>query len=63
MTQYNVLRPHTGDKFYAVGDTREAKPADVVHLVQNGVLSECKAAPTPAPEAKNTNDKKPSPKR
>ncbi len=35
---YKVLRPHLGDKPYAAGDTRTAKPASVAHLVKAGVL-------------------------
>lgn len=31
--KYRVLRPHDGDKPYAVGDTRVAEPQDVAHLV------------------------------
>lgn len=36
--EYKVLRPHQGDKWYAQGDPREAKEADVAHLVKAGVL-------------------------
>lgn len=42
MKTYNVLRQHHGDKPYAKGDTREANPADVQHLVDAGVLREAK---------------------
>lgn len=45
--KYIVSRPHQGDKWYAQGEMREAKEADVAHLVTSGVL---KAAP---PEAKS----------
>ncbi|WP_044026783.1 MULTISPECIES: hypothetical protein [Roseobacteraceae] len=38
MEKYEVMRRHQGDKFYEEGDTREAKPSDVAHLVVNGVL-------------------------
>lgn len=31
--QYRVVRPHEGDRPYAVGDTRTALPSDVAHLV------------------------------
>lgn len=40
---YEVIRQHLGDKMYMPGDTREATPSDVQHLVQNGVLRETKA--------------------
>lgn len=40
MALFKVLRGHLGDRFYAEGDTREAAPADVAHLVRNGVLAE-----------------------
>lgn len=33
--KYLVLRPHEGDKFYNVGDVREAVEGDVKHLVPN----------------------------
>lgn len=44
--EYEVKREHYGDKFYQTGDKREANPADVKHLVDNGVLVE------PQPETK-----------
>jgi hypothetical protein len=37
---YDVLVQHEGDRHYARGDTREALPADVKHLVDAGVLVE-----------------------
>lgn len=43
MKTYDVLRQHTGDKPYKKGDTREANPGDVKHLVDAGVLQEVKA--------------------
>lgn len=43
--EYTVKRSHQGDKWYDEGDTREANPADVGHLVQKGVLVAQKAAP------------------
>ncbi|MGV2128117.1 hypothetical protein ACQZ4Q_01480 [Agrobacterium vitis] len=36
--QYKVMRHHIGDQEYQPGDTREAKAADVQHLVRSGVL-------------------------
>jgi hypothetical protein len=33
LVKYEVLRDHEGDKPYSVGDTREAYPSDVAHLV------------------------------
>lgn len=36
--QYLVLRPHQGDKWYNGGDVREAREAEVAHLVRSGVL-------------------------
>lgn len=43
--KYDVLRQHLGDKAYAKGDVRDAREADVAHLVRLGVLAE-KAEPT-----------------
>jgi len=36
--KYAVKRPHQGDKWYGVGDEREARESDVAHLVKSGVL-------------------------
>lgn len=33
LTRYRVLREHDGDRFYNTGETREARAADVAHLV------------------------------
>ncbi|MDX1127455.1 hypothetical protein GOL24_24665 [Sinorhizobium medicae] len=44
MKAYQVLRQHLGDKQYMPGDTREANPSDVKHLVDAGVLKEAKVA-------------------
>ena len=33
MKEYEVLRPHLGDRDYKVGDRRTANPVDVQHLV------------------------------
>ena len=38
--EYKVKRPHQGDKWYDVGDTRDAKPNSVAHLVASGTLVE-----------------------
>ena len=43
--QYVVKREHFGDRQYLPGDTREATPSDVAHLVRNGVLIEVKVEP------------------
>ena len=36
--EFEVKRPHQGDKWYAEGDTRVADENDVGHLIANGVL-------------------------
>lgn len=38
--QYDVKRQHYADKQYFAGDTREAEPRDVAHLIKSGVLAE-----------------------
>lgn len=43
--RFNVLRQHYGDRDYVPGDTREADPAQVAHLVAAGVLEETKVEP------------------
>lgn len=43
--RYNVLRQHIGDRDYLPGDTREADPAQVAHLVASGVLEQAKVEP------------------
>lgn len=45
MQSFNVLRQHYGDRDYLPGDTREADPAQVAHLVAAGVLEEVKVEP------------------
>lgn len=40
MKTYDVIRQHLGDQMYMPGDSREAAPGDVQHLVKNGVLRE-----------------------
>lgn len=52
MQTYNVIRQHYGDKQYMPGDTREANPSDVKHLVDAGVLKEAKAKAETAPANK-----------
>jgi hypothetical protein len=44
LTRYAVLREHDGDRFYREGETRDARPADVAHLVGR-VLEEIGPAP------------------
>lgn len=44
MATYKVLRQHYGDKPYSEGDTREAEPRDVAHLVERGVLEKAEPA-------------------
>lgn len=57
--KYTVKRAHQGDQWYDEGDEREAKEADVQHLVDKGVLVPAgeKAEPKPknkaAPAPKN----------
>lgn len=55
---YDVLREHLGDRMYVKGETREAEPARVSHLVKAGVLREAapdaeKVAPKAAAAVKN----------
>lgn len=57
MTEYVVKREHFGDKYYKTGDKREAKQADVQHLIDKGVLVEAgevkpKTTKTPVKQAK-----------
>lgn len=47
MKTFEVKRQHLGDKMYMPGDTREAAPGDVQHLIDNGVLAEVKAERKP----------------
>ena len=44
--QYVVKRQHFGDKMYYAGDTREADPRDVAHLIKSGVLAEKNSSQT-----------------
>lgn len=45
--EYEVLRPHEGDRTYAPGDIRKAIPTDVAHLLGK-TLRERKAKAEPA---------------
>lgn len=58
--KYNVIRQHLGDKMYMPGDSREASPGEVKHLLANGVIEEAKADPKPAnkaePKLQNKSD-------
>lgn len=42
--QYHVMRQHLGDRLYRRGEIRDARPSEVAHLVDAGVLAE-KVAP------------------
>lgn len=53
MQKYTVLRQHIGDRDYLPGETREARPADVAHLVGT-VLEPIEAKVAEAPEDKAT---------
>ena len=57
--RYLVNRPHQGDRFYNAGDYREAREADVAHLVARGVLE--KMSPPPANKARYVAETKDSP--
>lgn len=50
--KYKVKREHFGDKIYKSGDTREADPIAVKHLVEKGVLVEEKEVKKPVKTAK-----------
>lgn len=64
LTSYTVARRHDGDKEYRPGDTREARPTDVAHLVRMGVLvePEAKAETSKAPAKKAPAKKAPAKK-
>lgn len=51
--KFRVIRPHDGDKFYNVGDTREGVEADLKHLVPLTLepIKESKAETAPANKA------------
>lgn len=38
MAEFRVKFPHMGDRMYLEGETREADPLDVRHLVESGLL-------------------------
>jgi hypothetical protein len=64
MQTYRVIRQHFGDRMYMPGDTREAEPRDVAHLVEGGTLEPVKTKAEPAaprnkaePAARNKADK------
>lgn len=52
--KFTVTRPHMGDKFYDIGDEREAKEAEVSHLI-GSCLEKMEAASKnkAAPKVKN----------
>ncbi|WP_203595689.1 hypothetical protein [Salipiger sp. PrR003] len=56
--KFKVLRPHQGDVWYAAGDEREAREAEVQHLVDRGVLAKVEPEPknkaVTAPKTKAT---------
>ncbi|MCA0963288.1 hypothetical protein [Salipiger bermudensis] len=58
--KFTVLRPHQGDKWYDEGDEREAREADVAHLVERGVLAQAKPQKKAEPAAKNKARQVPS---
>lgn len=49
--KFKVMRQHYGDKTYMPGDEREAREADVQHLVDRGVLVAEKKADAPKNKA------------
>lgn len=49
--KYTVKRQHLGDRMYHAGDEREAREADVEHLVSRGVLVKAE------PDVKNKAEK------
>lgn len=51
--KFKVLRPHQGDTWYDAGDEREAREADVQHLVDRGVLEKAKPEAKAEPAPKN----------
>lgn len=44
--KFKVIREHLGDRFYQVGETREAQRADVAHLIGKSLEAPGKAAKT-----------------
>lgn len=57
MTEYEVIRAHTGDKDYAVGDTRAARPEDVAHLIGRCLVEKKAATPLRNKAVKATENK------
>lgn len=56
LTRYRVLRGHEGDRFYSEGETRDALPTDVAHLVGRvleplGLVPRAKAETVPKNKA------------
>jgi hypothetical protein len=51
--EYRVLRPHDGDKFYNIGDTREGNESELKHLVPLTLepITEAKAEKAPLNKA------------
>lgn len=44
--KFKVIREHLGDRFYQVGETREAQRADVAHLIGKSLALPGKTAKT-----------------
>lgn len=64
--EFRVIRQHLGDRMYMPGDTREADPKEVAHLVAGGVIEPVKeraagAAPEGAKRAAPTPNKAAAP--
>jgi hypothetical protein len=58
MKEYEVLRPHFGDRDYKEGDIRSADPNVVRHLVENKVLREYETkVETQKPTGRRNNPK------
>lgn len=58
--KFHVLRPHVGDRPYSVGETREAAPIDVAHLMPHVLRpgGAEKARQLPADKARRTGRNK-----
>jgi len=56
MAKFTVNRQHYGDRLYHAGETREAKEADVAHLVPDTLEPVSKKA---EPKPRNKADKAP----
>jgi len=57
MQKYTVLRQHFGDQYYLPGDTREAREADVAHLIGT-TLEPIEAKVVEVPENKDASQSK-----